>query len=79
MDRIEKLLADLVGMVGKNNSMVQKMHEDLQEVKRDLKEVQTTTAEVSHKLQVMERKQAKMTDRVDTLEAEVELLQEGKQ
>ena len=79
LDRIEKLLADLVAMVGKNNSVVQKVQSDVQEVKQDLKEVKITTAEISYKLQIMERRQNKMGTRLDNVEAEVELLHEGKQ
>lgn len=78
-DRIERLLADLIGMVGKNNSMVQSIQQDMQDVKRDAQEAKTASLDVLHKLQVMERRQDKLGSRLENLEAEVDIMQEGKQ
>lgn len=76
LDRIEDLVTQLIknvaGLRADTNSRLEKL-----ETKLD--EVLTSNARIEHRLNVMERKQAKMADRVDTLEVEVDILQEGKQ
>lgn len=86
LDRMESMLTQLIDIVGKTNAMVSDLRDGQtrleagqEELKTELSEVKDTAVQIEHRLNVMERRQAKMVDRVDTLEAEVNILQKDKQ
>lgn len=86
LDRIENTLAQLIDIIGKTNASVSDLRSavsDLQKGQAILEagqnEIKDTVFRIEHRLNVMERKQGKMSLRLDTVEAEVELLQDTNQ
>lgn len=83
LERIEDLLTQLIRNVGDLRNDVSEFRGQatarMDELETKVDELLTSTARIEHRLNIVERRQAKMVDRVDMLEAEVDLLNEDKQ
>ncbi len=83
LERIEDLLTQLIRNVGDLRNDVSEFRGQatarMEELETKVDELLTSTARIEHRLNIVERRQAKMVDRVDMLEAEVDLLNEDKQ
>ncbi|OFW79571.1 MAG: hypothetical protein A2201_07600 [Alicyclobacillus sp. RIFOXYA1_FULL_53_8] len=82
-DRIENLLTQLIGNVASMRSGMDDLRTEVagqfQSLELKVSELKDTMIRVEHKVNVLERRQDKMGSRLDTMEAELELIQDEKQ
>lgn len=76
LSRIEDLLAQLIRNVA---DLRKDTTTRLEKLETKVDEIFSSASRIEHRMDVVERKQAKLLNRVDTLEAEVDILNEGKQ
>ncbi len=86
LDRMEDMLAQLIDIVGKTNgkvtsleARVASLETEVAALRSDAADIKQTVYRTDHSLNVMERRQDKITTRVENIEAEVEILTEGRQ
>lgn len=79
LDRIEDTLAQLIEIIGKTNAAVSELRDGQAKLVAGVNEIKVTVFRIEHRLNIMERKQDKMGTRLDTVEAELELIQDSKQ
>lgn len=93
LERIEDMLTQLIKTVGSTNSMVTHLQSQMSTLQTqvgaleqkvvnlqgDMEDVKKSVYRTEHSLNIMERRQDKMTTRIDNVEAEVEILSEGRQ
>lgn len=76
LERMEQMLQDLIGIVGKTNAMLVEANQRLvnfeQKVDARLEHIESQM----YRLQILEKRQNKTSARVETIEAKIEIEQE---
>lgn len=73
LEQLHQMMSDLIGIVGKTNSMLMEQKQDISELKQELAETKSTVERIEGKLELLGRRVDRHTHQIADIQEKLEL------
>jgi len=73
LEQLHQMMSDLIGIVGKTNSMVMELKQEVSELKQELAETKSTVERIEGKLELLGRRVDRHTHQIADIQEKLDL------